>query len=83
MNISTYRLGANVTEITINDVTYLQSYNSLVAARKDGKLYLGPKWDYSVTAEKHVAQYTGYNTKKLRKMIKAGEIEVIDLEVLQ
>lgn len=83
MNIRTYRLGVNVTEITINNVAYLQSYNSLLAARKDGKLYLGSKWDYSVTTAKHVAQYTGYKAPELRKMIKAGEIEVINLEELQ
>jgi hypothetical protein len=83
MKIKTYRVGANVTELIINDVSYLQSYNSLVAARKDGKLYLGKRWDYSVTTAKHVCQYTGYKSTELRKMIANGEVEVIDLEELQ
>lgn len=83
MKIQTYRLGANATELTIGDVRYLQSYNSLVAAYKNGKLYLGSRWDYSVTTVKHVCQFTGYKSTELRKMVKAGEVEVIDLEELQ
>lgn len=44
--------------INDNDIV-LQSYNAFVARIRDGKLILGPLWDYSPTAWQHVRKFIG------------------------
>lgn len=39
--------------ITSGDATFFQSYDSVVAMIRRGKLYVTPLWDYSNTTRKH------------------------------
>lgn len=50
--------------INDNDIV-LQSYNAFVARIHDGKLILGPLWDYSPTTWQHVRKFISDYTSKL------------------
>ena len=54
-----------------------QSYDSLIAVRTGGKLYLTDRHDFSVTTSKYATQWTGYTTKERRAGLKSGEIVLI------
>lgn len=69
----------NCCTIKTEDGTYLQSYKSIVALRKnDGSIILFPKWNYSRTTAKHVSQFLNIRTKEILQRIKKGEIKVWD-----
>lgn len=36
-----------------NNGVYFKSYDSMICLYKNGKLYVSPLWDYSVTTRKH------------------------------
>lgn len=72
---------ANHFLIDIGDVTYLQSYRSIVVRRELGKITLGINWDYSNTTMKAVGKFLGHNTAETRKKIKSGEI-IFDPEMV-
>lgn len=60
--------------------TYFQSYSTIIAVRKSGKLTLDKNyWDCSVTTSKYRNEFTGMNTAETKKAIKNGEIELADL----
>ncbi len=51
-----------------------QSYNSLIAIKIDGKVYLGKDWNYSKTTMKYLNWWLGgYSKKEIEKGIKEGE----------
>lgn len=57
---------SNRTVYIINDDDIvLQSYNAFVARIHDGKLTLGPLWDYSPTTWQHVRKFISDYTSKL------------------
>lgn len=51
-----------------------QSYDSLIAVRMDGVLYLTDCHDYSNTTSKYATEWTGRNTKERRKGLQDGRI---------
>ena len=65
--------------ITDGDNVYFQSYESLVAKKVDGKITLGPDWDYSRTTMKYLDKwlydYCGLRMHKtdIKKALKSGE----------
>jgi len=70
--------------ITHEGATYFQSYDSVIAVYKDGKLTITPLWDYSATTRKHfyifVDDYChGYhgNRDSILRGIGDGSIEVV------
>lgn len=59
-----------------------QSYDSIIAAKIDGKIYLDVhKWDYSATTRKYRNIYLDCNTSEVRNRIKSGRYELDDLNV--
>lgn len=60
----------------------LQSYNSLVALKYNGTLYLGEDHDYSNTTSKYVTMFTGLTTKERRQGLKNGTIKELNDKVL-
>ena len=46
-----------------------QSYESLIAVRMNGYLYLTDYHDYSKTTSKYATEWTGYTTKERRAII--------------
>lgn len=76
---------ANQFDIQHNDVYCFQSYDSLIAVIKKGKLSLYSEWDYSNTTRKYLYLWLrlhGYgkyeNKKDIKLAIKNGEIELIE-----
>ena len=66
--------------ITDNGVEYFQSYNSIIAKRSNGKIYLDDYyWNYSVTTGKYRNQFLGEGIAETRKKIASGEYTLTDL----
>lgn len=61
-----------------------QSYDSIIAAKIDGKVYLDVhKWDYSLTTGKYRNIYLGCNIQETRDRIKSGRYKLADLNVTE
>ena len=59
---------------------YFQSYNSIIAKRSKGKIYLDEYyWDYSRTTGKYRNEFLGEYIAETRKKIKLGEYRLVDL----
>ena len=57
-----------------------QSYNSVIAAKISGKVYLDSnKWDYSVTTGKYRNIFLRESKKETENKIKTGQYELADL----
>jgi len=57
-----------------------QSYNTVIAAKIEGKRYLDTKnWDYSTTTGKYRNQFLNETKKETEKKIKSGEYIMTDL----
>jgi len=60
--------------------TMLQSYNSIIAAKVGGKVYLDENdWDYSVTTGKYRNQFLGETRKETEQKIKSGQYILTNL----
>ena len=69
-----YRPVANQYELKHENGRAFQSYDSLIAVRMDGVLYLTDDHDYSNTTSKYATEWTGRNTKERRKGLQDGRI---------
>jgi len=60
--------------------TMLQSYNSIIAAKVGGKVYLDENdWDYSVTTGKYRNQFLGETRTETEQKIKSGQYILTNL----
>jgi hypothetical protein len=67
-----YRPVANQYELKHENGRAFQSYDSLIAVRLGGVLYLTDNHDYSNTTSKYATEWTGYNTAERRKGLQDG-----------
>jgi len=59
---------------------FFQSYDSMIAQKKNGKVYLDERyWDYSVTTGKYRDQFLGETKAETQKKIDSGEYILTDL----
>jgi len=66
--------------IQTKDGLYFQSYNSMIAAKINGKVYLDKVyWDYSVTTGKYRNIFLRECKKDTKRKIKSGEYKLADL----
>ena len=72
-----YRPVANQYNLTMKNGRAFQSYESLIAVRYNGKLYLTEDHDYSNTTSKYATQWTGYTTQERRQGLKDGRFILI------
>jgi len=64
---------ANQFIVEADDGIYFQSYNSVIAVKKDGKIMLDSQyWDYSATTGKYRNQFLGEGIADTRQKIKDG-----------
>lgn len=71
---------ANQFIINTPDAVVFQSYNSIIAMIKGGKVYLDRcKWDFSVTTGKYRNLFLGEGIADTRKKIEQGVYELADL----
>ena len=69
--------------INHNGEEYFQSYNSIIAKRSKGKIYLDDYfWDYSHTTGKYRNDFLGEGIAETRKKIASGEYILTDLNDL-
>ena len=67
MKSNSGRSVANQFKIKTDDATYLQSYDSTIAKRMIGVVYLDKYyWDYSVTTSRYRNMFLGETKKKLK-----------------
>lgn len=77
---NSYREVPNQFIIETDNAIIFQSYNTIIAKKESGKIYLDEnKWKYSITTSKYRNQFLGLTTKETEKMIKEGKIELVDL----
>ena len=63
----------NQFQIRFENGRAFQSYNSLIAIKSNGVIYLGSDWDYSRTTMKYLNWWLGgYSKKEIEKGIKEG-----------
>lgn len=66
--------------ITTDDGRYFQSYETVIAREKNGKIQLDrKKWDYSKTTGKYRNIFLGETRAETQKKIDSGEYELTDL----
>ena len=80
MKSSSGRSVANQFEIETDDATYFQSYNSVIAKRMIGVVYLDEYyWDYSVTTGRYRNMFLGETKKETQAKIDSGEYVLTNL----
>ena len=71
---------ANQFVITDNGEEYFQSYESIIAKKSQGKIYLDEYfWDYSVTTGKYRNDFLGEKKIATQRKIDSGEYILTDL----
>ena len=61
--------------------TIFQSYDSIIAFRTNGKLYLTDKYDYSRTTSKYLNEFCGYTAGEIKKEIAKGNKDIVLLNI--
>ena len=80
MKSNSGRSVANQFEIETDDATYLQSYDSIIAKRMIGVVYLDEYyWDYSVTTGRYRNMFLGETKKETQAKIDSGEYVLTNL----
>lgn len=68
----------NQYQVEFNNGTIFQSYNSIIAIKLDGKIYLTDKWDYSTTTGKYRNQFLFEDKKTTQSKIDSGEYTILN-----
>lgn len=76
----TYENVANQYKLIFENGSIFQSYDTLIAAKVNGKLYLTKDHEYSVTTSKYCRVYCGYDTKERRQKLAEGTIGILITE---
>ena len=59
--------------LTAGEVEYFQSYDSIIAKKENGKVYLDSYyWNYSSTTSKYLAIFLSDTNKELKDKVKNG-----------
>lgn len=78
--VSVRAIANNQFIISVDDRKVFQSYNSKVAEKKDGQIYLiEPYWNmYSATTNKYLLKFLGESSiKDVRAKVESGEYKVL------
>jgi hypothetical protein len=71
---------ANQFVICDGNVTYFQSYDSIIVKLDNGKAFLDENyWDYSVTTGKYRNMFLGETKKETQNKINSGEYKLTNL----
>jgi repressor of nif and glnA expression len=75
----------NQFEIIGKGCNLFQSYDSLVALKSLGQVYLTDKWDYSTTTLKYLKIFLGITLSKkdIQQLIETGVYKIIEEETMQ
>lgn len=71
---------ANQTKVIFDNGVLFQSYNSVIAIKKDGKLYVTEDYDYSKTTSKYLNQFCGYTAKEITKELENKNPDIVLLK---
>ena len=80
LNLSSPRSGRGIPnqyDLVCENGIAFQSYNSLIAVRMNGYLYLTADHDYSKTTSKYCTEWTGFSTKERRAGLESGKFIAI------
>jgi len=70
----------NQVVIRMNNGNVFQSYDSTIAIKHNGVVYLTNDFDYSVTTSKYLKQFCGYSAKEVKEAIKSKSTKFKMLE---
>lgn len=73
-----WRPVANQYELVCENGIAFQSYDSLIAVRMNGYLYLTDYHDYSNTTSKYATEWTGRSTKERREGLENGRFIFVE-----
>ncbi|MCK9561034.1 MAG: hypothetical protein M0R44_11385 [Candidatus Marinimicrobia bacterium] len=66
--------------IETDDGVYFQSYNSIIAFKRNGRVFLDDNyWDYSTTTGKYRNIFLNETKKETEKKIKMGVYQLVNL----
>jgi len=70
----------NQVVISMDNGEVFQSYDSTIARKHKGVVYLTKQWDYSVTTSKYLKQFCGYSAKEIKTELKNNSVKFKMLE---
>lgn len=73
-----YSQAPNQFDIRFQNGVVFQSYNALVGARINGRLYFSGYHDYSNTTSRHTKAWCGYTAEERRKGLEDGTFTLIE-----
>lgn len=84
-NMTSPRGGEVPNQYVINgkDYSLFRSYNSPIALKKDGKVYIFKDWDRSTTTGKYRNSFLDEKKAVTMKKLKSGEYIAVDFEVVK
>lgn len=80
-NLTSTRSGREVPNQIVtefNNGSVFKSYDSIIAIKYNGKVYLTNDWDYSATTGGYRNQFLNENIEETREKIKSGIYKMLD-----
>ena len=79
-NLTSDRTGREIPNQIVTDFdngSVFKSYDSIIAVKYKGRVYLTDAWNYSVTTGKYRNQFLGENIAETREKIKNGTYKLL------
>ena len=76
----TESLSNNQVVVTFDNAIVFESYGTLIAIKKDGKLYVTEDYDYSRTTSKYLNQFCGWTSKEVTKELENKNPNIVLLK---
>ena len=76
----TESLSNNQVVVTFDNAVIFESYGTLIAIKKDSKLYVTEDYDYSRTTSKYLNQFCGWTSKEVTKELENKNPNIVLLK---
>lgn len=70
----------NQVVINMKNGEVFQSYDSTIAIKYEGKVYITSDYDYSATTSKYLKQFCGSSSKEIKEKIKSKDSRFVMLK---
>jgi len=80
-NFTSSRSGSEVANqflVDFDNGSLFKSYDSIIAVKMKGQVYLTDAWDYSTTTGKYRNQFLGEGVQETREKIKNGTYKMLE-----
>lgn len=76
----TESLSNNQVVVTFDNAIVFESYGTLIAIKKDGKLYVTKDYDYSRTTSRYLNEFCGRTSKEIAKELENKNPDIVLLK---